>query len=751
MTIGKINPFLVSTGIENQGSGRWLLSNGAGFDFSWSQWQSLHHSRAGQSALPPIARSDLSIQTDSAIQDNPLLQWVYSAQPGLNINYAAFRPEDVAAAADALLAKLEQDLTDYETALQTLGASATWQHVHNSYAAIFRPVERFYGLVELLELTQGNKWGATSAAARIKLDAFKAKLAQSQIVYNAFRRFEDLDATPEQLRAIRAVVTKALAQGTHFDAATKARFDALTAELTIDIQQFKDNISASQAEAGIVLTERVEVAGIPDATLKLLAKAYAEKHHKLRANPDKGPWLIPASQFKNCWNWASYPPTQKKILQARLNIGAMAGHDNATVAPSLTNVRHEIASLSGYANFAAYAWSDDLVTSKAELDQFITPLWGPLTEASAAIYARIAAYAESQDGQFSAASEAYWTLQWQKSLGFNVEDIEKKLDLKSCLDSLFANLEATFNLDIVQQPASPEGLPDGVIRCDVYRDGVLLSQMDLDLRYRNDKAKFAFNYTIVASEVLPDGTAVLPYGYVSANFARVNDAGELTLSLFELNTLCHEMGHVLQGALYDCDSLLTSGTYGLEEDAGEIGSMFSGLFLNDMVLRDRLADAPDLLAGYEANRALDNCLTFGRQIAMARFDAEIYADPTINTHTEMAELFDRLMGAAKPFVLTDGNTEDLRAFPHPFSGAQPGAYNAYLRSQAVALNYLAFVQGMRDAGKSQREVGTAIAKLYEMGAAADPRQVYRDITGQEDFDDPTAFAAWLGISLPLAN
>ena len=208
------------------------------------------------------------------------------------------------------------------------------------------------------------------------------------------------------------------------------------------------------------------------------------------------------------------------------------------------------------------------------------------------------------------------------------------------------------------------------------------------------------------------------------------------LTLGELETLLHEMGHALHNNLSATRyAQLSSST--VQADFGEAPSQMLEDWVYDrrvLKLFDEVCPAcravPDgMIEKARAARDFGKGLRISRQLLFAGYDQELYGAEVVDPMALWVR-----MESETPLGHVPGTI-----FPAGFShivGSYPAGYYGYLWSLAVALDLrTAFAADRLDAAVGSRYRSTVLAQ----GRQAPPRALVRDFLGRET--DAKAFFA----------
>ena len=213
---------------------------------------------------------------------NPLLQ------AESFIDYAAVQPEHIEPAIEELLATTQKQLEGLETS----PPSEPWALVH-ALEELGEMLGRSWGAVNhLMSVCNSPELREAHAAVQPKVVAFFSSLSQSKPVYRALEQARKLsNGEPSLERILDTEIKDFIHGGVALPDEQRQRFSAIRQELAQLSTQFANNHLDSTKAWRKTISDKSQLAGLPERVLAMLAQNAIEAGHE-GANADAGPWTL---------------------------------------------------------------------------------------------------------------------------------------------------------------------------------------------------------------------------------------------------------------------------------------------------------------------------------------------------------------------------------------------------------------------------------------------------------------------------
>ncbi len=648
---------------------------------------------------------------------NPLLPL---ADP---IDFAAITPGHVTPAIDALIAAARAEVASV-AGVQKLSYELTLGALERAT----RDLERASMVCEHLESAHNTpELRAAWSEAQPKVSAFWSELPLSEGLYRVLKSFAQTDEA-RSLDAVRARHLKKTLEefkrhGAELSPEGKARLTQIDVELSKHTTKFSQNVLDATNAFELLIDDEARLAGLPPLALSA-ARASAEAKGKpgfrftLHA-----PSFIPAITHIE-------DPSIREALYRAYNERASSGElDNRPLIRSILALRKERANLLGFGDFADLVTADRMAKSGERAVRFLADL----RERTRATFERERAALQAFAGRpLDAWDVAFYSEKQRKALfDLDEEALRPYFALESVLSGVFEILERLYGVRFVQRDL-PTWHADVRSYHLVDRDDRVLAAVYIDLFPRDDKVQGAW--------MAPLCTAVPPDAHVAvvaANFTMAQGDVPALLSHREVETLFHELGHLMHQCLSAVPVRRLAGT----SVAWDFVELPSQIMENWTWERESV----DLFARhYETGERLPEEL-FQKLVRARNYRAASmqmqqigYAEMDLDLHRSFDPASDEDPLARARSVLGPHLTAALpesfamlASFGHLFAGPVGYAAGYYSYKWAEVLDADAFGR-FRERGIFDAEVGRDFREqVLSRGDSEDPEVLYRRFRGRE--------------------
>jgi oligopeptidase A len=633
---------------------------------------------------------------------------------------------------------LEQVLAENRSRLSELTAQT-----EPTFASLVIPVEELsYRLSRVWSPIGHLNAVANSAAMREAyndcvplLTAYSSELGQNaglQAGYAHVLRHEGTSLDPPQRKVVENALRDFRLAGVDLGPAEKARYREVAQRLAQLATKFSENVLDAGRAYTRSVTDGAELAGLP-------ANAVDRAAADAREANQPG-WLFKLDQptYMTVMASAESAALRRDIYEAWVTraseLGPSAGRfDNSAIIAEILPLRHELARLVGFENFADYALATRMAKSSKQVLAFLDDLARRCLPAARQEFSDLEEFA----GRKLDAWDIVFYSERLQERRFKVsqEALRPYFPLPKVLEGLFSLIRRLYGISVRERPGV--GVWHASVRYyDLLdRDGEVVAGFFLDPYSRTEKRSGAWMDECVIAKSLPDGTA-LPVAQLVCNFtAPVGNAPSL-LTHDEVTTLFHEFGHGLHHMLTRVAYPSIAGINGVAWDAVELPSQFMENFVwraEVLPLISAHVDSGEplpvemlqrLLGTRTFNAALDTL----RQIELAAFDFELHAnfDPQLGPRVAetLAGVRQRVaVVPAAPFNRMPAS------FAHIFAGGYAAGYYSYKWAEVLAADaFEAFDEaGVFDGATAARFRDSILAR----GGSLDAMDAFVRFRGRE--------------------
>ncbi len=560
-----------------------------------------------------------------------------------------------------------------------------------------------------------------------KLAAHWAEISANTALFarvaDLWARRDSLGLTPEQARVLMLSHRGFVRSGAALTGDDAARMKAIKARLAVLGTQFTQNLLADERAWYLDLSE-ADLTGLPAFLADAARAAGVEKDRPGAVVTLSRSLATPFLQF------SPNRSLRETVWRAFTQRGANGGDtDNRAVAAEILALRHERATLLGYADFAAYKLETEMAGNADRVRDLLLAVWEPARARARTDAAKLAALMAA-DGVTGALEPWDWHY-YAAKLRAAEHDLDEAalkpyLQLDRMIDASFACATRLFGLEF-----APVDLP--LYRPDarawqVTRNGAHVAIFIGDYFARGSKRSGAWCSALRAQARFPD--VQTPVVINVCNFAKGAPA---LLSYDDARTLFHEFGHALHQMLSDVTYSSISGT-SVARDFVELPSQLYEHWLEvPEVLREFATHAetgeampPAMLTRVLGAANFDQGFQTVEYVSSALVDLAFHeGTPPSDPMQKQAEVLDAI-GMPREIAMRHATPH----FAHVFGGdGYSAGYYSYMWSEVMDADAFAAFDAAGDA--FDPETARALeAHILSRGGSEDAAVLYERFRGR---------------------
>ncbi len=653
-------------------------------------------------------------------------------------SFGAILPEEVEPAIDQLLAENRAEIARLLAA-----GNHSWEQLVMPLEALNDRLDRAWSPVSHLNAVKNSEaLRAAYNACLPKLSAYYTELGQDERLYAAYRAIQQGPAYGDFSLAQRAVIEQALRDfhlaGVDLPAERKVRFKQVRQELSQLSSKYGENLLDATHGWELSITDEARLAGLPESARGLL-RQYAQQR-------DLPGWCV-TLEFPSYQAVMTY--AEDRALRQELYIayatrasdqGPNAGRwDNSELMEQILALRHEMAGLLGYHDYAELSLATKMAESTDAVLAFLTDLAQrsrPLAERE---MAEISAFAEAHGGpaQLAAWDVNFWAERLrQAKFQLSQEELRPYFPVDRVLSGMFETIGRLFGVG-VREVAEVERWHDDVRFFEIVgEEGGVRGRFYLDLFARPHKRGGAWMDECAKRRRLADGTLQIPVAYLVCNFTPPTAEHPALLTHTEVETLFHEFGHGLHHMLTQVDFAPVSGINGVPWDAVELPSQFMENFCWEqeplaLIAGHYQSGAPLPDALYQRMRAAKHFqagMQTVRQLEFALFDFRLHRQYEPQLGGRIQETVDAVR-AEVAVVPVPAYNRMQHSFSHIFAGGYAAGYYSYKWAEVLSAD--AFSR-FEEEGVFNPVTGRAfLQQILEQGGAQGPMELFVAFRGRK--------------------
>lgn len=550
-------------------------------------------------------------------------------------------------------------------------------------------------------------------------------------VYN---QKEQLNLTPEQTKLLENIYDGFIRRGANLQGEAKKQYRQLTKELSSLTLQFSENNLKEINNYQLVLTDKAQLAGLPESAIEAAAETAKEKGVEGWVFTLQAPSYIP---------FMTYADNRDLRHELYMAYNTKCTHNNEynniDIVKKLVNTRMAIAQLLGYDNFAQYTLKKRMAEDSDAVYNLLNQLLEAYTPTAKKEYQEVQELARQEQGAEFTVMPWDWSYYSNKlkdkKFNINEEMLRPYFELEKVKEGVFGLATRLYGITFKKNADIPVYHKD----VDAYevldKDNKTLAILYTDFHPRTGKRAGAW-MTEYKGQWIDEKTGEnsRPHVSIVMNFTKPTGNKPALLTFDEVETFLHEFGHSLHGMFANSTYESLSGTsvyWDFVELPSQIMENFAieKEFLNTFAqhyqtdeklpeeLIKRLVDASNFNVAYA-------CL---RQVSFGLLDMAWY---TRNTPFEGDVKEYEQQSWAKAQILPVVKDACMSTqFSHIFAGGYSAGYYSYKWAEVLDADAFSL---FKQKGIFNREVAESFRNnILSKGGTEHPMILYKRFRGQE--------------------
>ena len=563
------------------------------------------------------------------------------------------------------------------------------------------------------------------------LTEFSSKISQNEKLFQRIKKVfdekENLNLNEEQKTLLNETYKGFVRNGALLNEEDKKKLEKIDIDLSVKSLNFGQNVLAATNAYFKHITNKEDLAGIPEPILAQYAEEAKERGLEGYAITLQYPSYIPAMTYADNRN------LRQELALANGKKAFDGGEsDNQNLIKEIINLRQQKAELLGYKNFAEYVLEERMAESPKKVFDFLNQL---LTAATPYAEKEIAQLKElsKADGidKMEAYDHAYYAEKLRKQkFDLNDEELKPFFPLEKVQDAVFDLAKKLFNLDF-KEVTDIQKYHSEVRVYEVFENNSLKAVLYVDYFPRKGKRAGAW-MTSFKNQWKKDSSDSRPHISVVCNFSKPTADTPSLLTFQEVTTLFHEFGHALHGILADTQYPNLSGT-SVKWDFVELPSQFlenycyepeflktfakhyqTGEVLSDEKIK-KINESKNFMEGYQTLR----------QLGFGLLDMAYHTQPET---VQDIKTFETKQTEKCSLYPVNAETAISPSFSHIFQGGYSAGYYSY--KWAEVLDADAF-QYFKENGIFNSEIARKYKTLLSLGGTQAPMELYKAFRGSE--------------------
>jgi len=424
--------------------------------------------------------------------------------------------------------------------------------------------------------------------------------------------------------------------------------------------------------------------------------------------------------------------------------GPNAGEwDNSELIDEILALRHELATLLEFDNYAAYSLATKMAETPQQVRQFLQDLADKSRSQAQQEFAELQGYAKDS---FQVESLNPWDVGFyseklrQHRYAISQEELRPYFPVNQVISGMFEVVKRLYGIDI-QTVSEVDSWHEDVRFYEIRKDEQAIGRFYLDLYARANKRGGAWMDECRVRRRCSDSSLQLPVAYLTCNFnGPVGDKPAL-LTHNEVTTLFHEFGHGLHHMLTQVEVGAVSGINGVPWDAVELPSQFmenwcwqpEGIALISRHFETGEPLPQEMLDKLLAARNFQAAMQMVRQLEFSLFDFRIHQEYNPHAQGAVQSILDEVREQLAVVPVVPYNRFQ-HGFSHIFAGGYAAGYYSYKWAEVLSAD--AFSKFEAEGIFNQATGQSFLKKILQQGGSRDPMELFVAFRGREPSVEP---------------
>jgi oligopeptidase A len=655
--------------------------------------------------------------------------------------FSAIKPEHVEAAVRELIA---DNRAFRKTLLDNL-KRPSWETLVAPLEAMDDRLEQAWAPVSHLNAVCNNEVLREAYNTSVALlTEYSTEVSQDKRLYQAYQDLANGDEYQQLSQAQRQAVDNALRDfrlgGVTLEGEQKKRYGAIKKRLSELSTQFANNVLDATQAWYKHFSSREALDGLPDSALEQAAEAAKQKKLNGYVVTLDIPSYLAVMTYANdrALRQETYTAfvTRASAEGKKADGSTAAEWDNTGLINETLALRHELAQLLGFNNYAERS----LATKMADTPQQVLEFLNELAEKSKPLAERdirqLRRFAQEQGCEDLQA----WDIPYfsekvrQQDYALSQEELRPYFPAERVISGLFDVVKRLYDIDILPVASFDTWHPD-VRFYHIFQDGEHIASFYFDIFARENKRGGAWMADCRVRRKTDEGVQ-RPVAFLTCNFTPPLEETPSLLTHDEVTTLFHEFGHGLHHMLTHIDVASVSGINGVAWDAVELPSQFlenwcwepEAIPLISSHYQSGEPLPPSLLDKLLAVKNFQSGMQMVRQLEFSLFDFLLHMEYNPEEPRDPQQLLDDIRAQVSVFTPPAFNRFQ-NSFSHIFAGGYAAGYYSYKWAEVLSAD--AFSR-FEEEGIFNRETGESFQReILQQGGSRSPMELFVKFRGRE--------------------
>lgn len=522
--------------------------------------------------------------------------------------------------------------------------------------------------------------------------------------YQIFKLLSEINTTSlseDKVNIVQSWIQTFIQNGVNLKPESKTRFLCIEKELT-RLELLHNELISKQTYEKTFKLSTSDCEGIPETTLQDAVRIDDE-------------FEFNDTHTGEILTFAVNPKAREMAYRCSKSVGKSPEVNELIL--TVNKLRQEKSKLLGFNSYLDLSLQDKMVKNQATLNSILNPVLDSIKDKSLQKYQEIKNFGLSK----GMSKINNWDISYlsnkltEETYNFNTNELKQNFNFQTVWNGMLTFLNSWSGLSFEEIP-NPN-----FTTYTVHQNGQMLGWLSVDFYQRENKNTGAW-----MDNFSHGGFNQKPWVLLACNF----NENDPFLSLDDINTLFHEMGHVMHGLINNSKLPSINGT-NVVEDFVEFPSQFmENLVLTPAVL-DLISQNPKTLKPLDSNMAFkikkiqyDTISTFLlRQFFYLKLDCNFHQQ-SFNNYSDILAMEQDLYKSLYEEVLPEEFSE-INGFGHLVDNNYGGAYYSYMWASLLEKDAFVFMQDNNkqwsDIEPCFKTLGKTEMKVYETFRGSSPQ------------------------------
>lgn len=587
------------------------------------------------------------------------------------------------------------------------------------------------------------------------LSEYSTFVGQHQGLFTAYQQLANSDEFAALDQAQQKMLTNTLRDftlsGIALNEQDKQRYAEISSRLSELAAKFGNNVMDATLAWQKHITDESTLSGLPESAMALAAQTAQSKGLTGWLFTLDYPSYLPVMTYAD--NQTLRQEAYTAFVTRASDQGNTKEFDNSAIMEESLALRHELANLLGFDNYAQKSLATKMAQDPAQVFSFLHDLAEKSTPQAQQELAELSRYAEQTHGitELKAWDYAYYGEKLkQEKYAISDEQLRPYFPEDTVLNGLFTTVNRLFAISVKEVSEFDAYHPD-VRFFEVYdKQNTLRGRFYLDLYAREHKRGGAWMDDCMGRKTRLNGELQTPVAYLVCNFNKPVGDKPALFTHNEVTTLFHEFGHGLHHMLTQINAADVAGINGVPWDAVELPSQFLENWCYEQEALAFISGhyetgeplPSDLLNKLLAAKNYQSAMQMVRQLEFSLFDFHIHADYQANQPCQIQTVLDKVRERVA-VVQPPAFNRFQHGFSHIFAGGYSAGYYSYKWAEVLSAD--AFSKFEQE-GIFNPQTGQAFLQhILEKGGSDEPMQLFVQFRGRKPQVDALLRHSGIGV------